>query len=197
VHRGLAVIDRESAKLTRLVEQLLNLSQLDSGQLDLHVQWSDVAKLVREQARGAQVRTPRATIRVEGPDALMANVDPTRLGQIVANLLDNAAKHTPIDRMIDIRLDDATDVLRIAVRDYGPGIPIERRAGLFQRNPPAEVHNQTAGLGLGLYLTRRLVELHGGTVGVDFPPEGGACFWVQLPAGEPAHGQETAQLSAS
>ncbi len=101
---------------------------------------------------------------------------------MVANLLDNAIKYSPDGGRIEVEVALPTpETLRLAVRDYGTGIPPDQREGLFDRFYQAHTASHTSGLGLGLYLSRQIVELHGGRIGAEFPPDGGTRFVVTLP----------------
>ncbi len=117
---------------------------------------------------------------------MQATVDPLRLEQVVANLLDNAIKYSPDGGQIDVELrEDQGGSATIAVRDRGLGIPIEDREHIFDRF--YQGHDRTsltgiAGMGLGLYISRQIIELHGGTIRAEFPPGGGTRFVVRVPA---------------
>ena len=184
LQRTLRVIDHQSDRLSRLVAQLLDLSSLDAGQLALKRRVTDVAALVRDAVASAQAATQRHRFVVRAPPSLEAFVDPARMEQVIDNLLDNAAKFSPEDTPIEVELSAADPrMLRLTVRDYGPGIPPERRGGLFSRFYQAQTGRPFAGLGLGLYLSRQLVRLHGGHLEAEFPPEGGMRLIITLPRG--------------
>jgi signal transduction histidine kinase len=118
-------------------------------------------------------------------------VDPLRLEQVVTNLLDNAVKYSPNGGAIKVTLalrrarDTAADWAELSVRDYGLGIPPEQRGQIFERFYQAHGNGHKSGLGLGLYISRQIVELHGGEICAEFPPDGGTRFVVRLPI-EPA-----------
>ena len=113
--------------------------------------------------------------------------DRARLTQALVNLLSNAAKYSPIGCPIDLSISQSKDILRLAVADRGPGVSPEDRVNLFRRfmRLDAQAGDEQYGIGLGLYLVKRIAEAHGGQVGVDDRPGGGAVFWMDLPlAGE-------------
>jgi signal transduction histidine kinase len=116
-----------------------------------------------------------------GPDTLPAVVDHDRITQVMTNLLDNAIKYSPDGGLIEVTLapDDAEAC--IVVRDYGIGIPEDRRDKLFERFYRAHQDGQFSGMGLGLFITRHVVELHGGSIAADSPAGGGARFTVRVP----------------
>jgi signal transduction histidine kinase len=111
-------------------------------------------------------------------------VDPLRLEQVVTNLLDNAIKYSPEGGEIEVELaaPDPTAV-RLCVRDRGMGIPPDKRARIFDRYYQAHGEGHLSGMGLGLYISRQIVELHGGRIAAEWPPEGGTHFVVTLPVG--------------
>jgi signal transduction histidine kinase len=107
-----------------------------------------------------------------------------RLEQVVANLLDNAIKHSPYGEPIAVTLSlPEAGTIELAVSDRGIGIPIEARDRIFERFFQARPDDATQGLGLGLYVSRQIVELHGGEIRADFPAGGGTRFVVTLPIG--------------
>jgi signal transduction histidine kinase len=113
---------------------------------------------------------------------LRAWIDPMRLEQVLANLLDNAIKHSPSGSPIIVTLSQPLPgTLELAVSDRGIGIPIEARERIFDRFFQAHPEDATQGLGLGLYVSRQIVELHGGEIRADFPADGGTRIVVTLP----------------
>jgi PAS domain S-box-containing protein len=182
VERALLTLDRESQKLSHLISQLLDVSRVDAGQLALQREPTDLARLVREAAASAQLTTDRHTLDVRAPEELVARVDPLRLEQVIGNLLSNAIKYSPRGGPIDIELlMPRPDSVVIAVRDRGIGIPIDQQARLFERFYQARSGDRVAGMGLGLYISRQIVTLHGGHIDIESPPEGGTRFIVTLP----------------
>ena len=106
-----------------------------------------------------------------------------RLEQVVANLIDNAVKYSPNGGPIEVTLHQPDPTrIELIVRDWGLGIPPERRENLFGRFYQAHGEGHFGGLGLGLYVSRQIVELHGGTIEADFPSTGGSRFVVKLPS---------------
>ncbi len=110
-----------------------------------------------------------------------AEMDPLRIEQVLTNLLDNASKFSPPGTAIEVRLVEDGDALECAVRDHGVGIPEEHRKGIFARYHQAHAQSHESGLGLGLYVSRQIVELHQGSIRVEFPADGGTRFVVRLP----------------
>lgn len=184
LQKGLDVVDRQAAKLAELVGRLLDLSRIQVGRLQLERWPTDLGALVLEAAAAARVRTrhQRIDVRVLSDARVVVWADPARLEQVVTNLLDNAAKYGPADGRIEISLSaPAGGTVRIAVIDQGPGVPPEHRERIFERFQRVGEAPYVAGLGLGLYVSREIVELHGGAIEVADAPDGGASFVVVLP----------------
>jgi signal transduction histidine kinase len=180
--RALRTIVAQSGKLNQLVCQLLDLSRLQRDQLVLEPQETDLVPIVREVVATAQAQTAKHTLVLVAPPALPAVVDPLRLEQVLTNLLSNALKFSPEGGSVELTLTTpAPDQVGFAVRDHGLGIPEAQRAGLFARFHQAHAHSHRSGLGLGLYISRQIVDLHGGHIEASFPRDGGTCLVVDLP----------------
>ena len=190
VARARAIIGRQSQHLSRIVDDLLDLSRAMSGKILLARQATDLSTLV-----ASCLETFRATGRTAGYRIAVdlapgwVDGDPTRLEQIVSNLLDNALKYTPSGGSIDIALARAGDDVVFNVRDSGVGIPSELLPQVFDVfvQGAISIDRSQGGLGIGLSLVRRLVELHGGSVSADSPGAGlGSSFTIRLPGVQPA-----------
>jgi excisionase family DNA binding protein len=184
---ALRVIAGQSRRLSRLLVQLLDTSRLDAGKLALERERTDLAELVRQVVDGARAGRDRHQIAVRTPGALEARVDPLRLEQVLVNLLDNAVKYSPDGGPVEVVLsgpepvEDGGAGAVLTVRDRGLGIPPEHRERLFERFYQAHAGGYHSGWGLGLALSRQIVELHGGTIRAEFPPDGGTLLVVRLP----------------
>lgn len=177
-------IAQQSARLARLVNRLLDDSLFTAGALSLDRDRVDLSALVERVARGAQEATARHTIVVTTPGPVTAIVDQLHLEHALANLLDNAIRFSPFGGPIEVTIAMiSSDRARIRVRDHGIGVPPENRSDLFTRFHRAHTRSYRSGLGLGLYIGRRIVELHGGQIEAEFPDDGGTCIVVTLPAG--------------
>jgi PAS domain S-box-containing protein len=189
VKRALEVIDQQSDKLANLVSQLLDVSRIEAGRLVLDRQVVDVSSLVENVVTAAQASTTKHTLTMRSPIWVRALVDPLRLEQVMTNLVGNAIKYSPRGGGIDIQIDVARpDTLRITVTDQGIGIAPEHRAYIFDRFYQAHGPGHFGGMGLGLYISRQIVELHHGRIEAEFPSEGGTRFVVTLPTGLNAGG---------
>ena len=191
IERALSLIDHQSDKLARLAMQLLDTSRIETGTLVLERRPADIAGMVREVvestravlAVNAPVLQVDYELTLEGPDSVPADVDQTRLEQVLVNLLDNAIKYSPNGGTIDVRTSVAAPPVsvQITVRDRGIGVPAAHRERIFERFYQVQKRDNPSGMGLGLYVSRQIVELHGGTLAVEFPIDGGSRFIVTLP----------------
>jgi PAS domain S-box-containing protein len=184
--RAAQTIQVQSDKLARLVSQLLDVSRLQSGKLAIERTPTDVSEFLREIVEDARTQLKEHTLVARLPRELWAAIDPLRIEQVVTNLIDNAIKYSPEGGQIDVTLecDRSSEALRIMVRDHGVGVPPEHRAHIFDRFYQAHAGGpltSMAGMGLGLYISRQIVELHDGTIEAEFPEDGGTRFVVTLP----------------
>ena len=184
--RAATTIQVQSDKLARLVAQLLDVSRIQSGKLAIERKPSDLSGLVREVVDAARTQLREHTIVARLPSELWVPIDPLRMEQVVTNLIDNAIKYSPDGGQIDVMLAcDADDqTVKLAVRDRGVGVPVEHRANIFDRFYQAHAGGaltSMAGMGLGLYISRQIIELHGGTIRAEFPDDGGTCIAITLP----------------
>jgi signal transduction histidine kinase len=179
---SLQSICSQATRLSRLLDRLLDVSRLEAAQLMLQRRVIDLTVLLEQVVSSTRARTDRHPIALEMPASLQAWIDPLRLEQVLANLLDNAIKHSPQGESIVVTLSQPLPgTLELAVSDRGIGIPIEARDRIFERFFQARPEDATQGLGLGLYVSRQVVELHGGEIRADFPADGGTRFVVTLP----------------
>jgi signal transduction histidine kinase len=173
----------QSRRLTRLVEELLDVTRLEQGRLVLHREPTDLAALTRRSVEATPAlrdQPERFPVCLDAPQPVPAEVDSLRLEQVLTNLLDNATKYSPEGGAIDVEVSAPTaETARIAVRDRGLGIPRDERERVFERfqrahaGAPGAAGPVAGGLGLGLYVAQQIVHLHGGTIGVESPEDGG------------------------
>ena len=183
LRRAVERVGRQSEKMGQLVTQLLDLSRIEAGQLALAPEPTDLVPLFEEAVAAVQATAPDHALRLRAPARLAAVVDPLRVEQVLVNLLGNAVKYSPAGP-VDVDLAaPAPDAVRVAVRDRGPGVPPALRGRLFQRYARGHGEEHRSGMGLGLYVSRRIVELHAGTIRHEAPPDGGSRFVVDLPRG--------------
>ena len=174
------VIDRQTARLARLVEDLLLVSRMEAGILEVTLGVHDSAKLLTDYAEEWSTEPSRVLLDL-GPDLPYLRTDPDRLAQVMRNLVDNALRYggdAPV-RVVAYR---AGIDLVVEVRDQGPGIAPTELPHVFERfHQSGSSSAHRAGMGLGLYITRELVRVLGGTIGVESSPGRGTVFQVRLP----------------
>jgi signal transduction histidine kinase len=191
VRRGMQTMIQQVDKLTRLVSQLLDVSRIESAKLGLECEATDFAGLVAGVVATLQATAPEHTLVLHTPGLLPARLDPVRIEQVVVNLVDNAIKYSPDGGPITITVGPfAAGWVRLAVRDHGLGIPPADREQLFNRFYQVHSQGHRGGMGLGLYISRQIVQLHQGQLRAEFPPGGGTCFVVDLPTGREAGERE-------
>jgi signal transduction histidine kinase len=177
----LRIIDDESDRLRELIDNLLDSSRLESGSLGMALEPAPLGPVVRDSVQRLEGAHPEVQIHVEMPDTLPPiRLDPTRIAQVLDNILNNASKYAP-GSPVTIRILEGKERVRIEVIDQGPGIPPEHIAHLFERFYRMPQSNNIRGTGLGLYISRRIVEAHGGEIGVDSEPGKGTIFFFELP----------------
>jgi excisionase family DNA binding protein len=179
---SLQAINNQADKLTRLLGHLLDVSRLEEGKLNLEPQPTDLAALLGQVVAVARSWSEHHPITLTAPTSLEANIDGLRFEQVLVNLLDNAVKYSPEGGTIEVSLTRQRSSIEVAVRDHGLGIAASRRAQIFERFYQAHAAGYRSGLGLGLYISRQIVEQHGGQIRAEFPRGGGTRFVVRLPA---------------
>jgi PAS domain S-box-containing protein len=190
--RTLQTMDRQLAHMVRLIDDLLDISRINSGKIRLELARSSLRGALQTALELARPSIDAAghALQVELPDPDIAlQGDETRLAQAFGNLLNNAAKYTPPGGEIRLRAWQVGSEARVEIRDNGIGIPpdmLEKVFSLFAQVAPAGAQ-ASAGLGIGLFLVRSLVQMHGGTVTATSPGAGqGSTFTVALPCLPPA-----------
>jgi signal transduction histidine kinase len=185
----LAMAERQLRQLTRLVDDLLEVGRITRGKIVLRIEPLRIADAVKAAVESANPVVERRGQRLEvslPSEPLAIDADPTRVAQVLENLLINASKYTPEGGCIRVEARTAGDAAEIRVIDDGIGIEADQIPFLFDlfSQIDATIDRAQGGLGIGLAMVRRLVELHGGTVSADSPGLGrGATFTVRLPRG--------------
>ena len=181
--RAMRRIEEESQRMGTLVEDLLTLARLDETREPSRAP-VDLAVLAADAVADARASAPERPITLTAPDApSLVSGDADQLRQVLANLLRNALVHTPASSPIEVSLERAREDALLSVRDHGPGLPAGACEELFERFWRAEHGRERgkAGAGLGLAITRAILDAHGGTITAQNAPGGGALFTVRLP----------------
>ncbi len=193
VAHHLDVAGRQTARLSRLIDNLLDVSRIRSGRLQLDPETLDLAELARE-ATGRFRETARAAgcdLSVEAGGQVIGYFDRLKLDQVLSNLLTNALKYGA-GRPVAVSVREAGDDAVIEVEDHGPGVAKADRERVFARFERASDGHKKESLGLGLYIVRSIAEAHGGTATVRGEPGRGATFVVTLPRTRVHHKTEAA-----
>ncbi|ORV65839.1 sensor histidine kinase [Mycobacterium gastri] len=181
-YRRASLLLSDARRAGRLVADMLDLSRIDTG-LSLDVHDTDLGAIVEAEVHRVAMLAPNLTINRTGLAELTIAADPTRVAQILSNLLDNARRYTPAGGSITVELSAGSGVAEVTVTDTGPGIPDDERYRIFERlvRLDAGRARDHGGAGLGLPIARALARAHGGDL-VCLPHDGGAQFRLTLPA---------------
>jgi signal transduction histidine kinase len=186
--------------MERLIGDLRALAQAEGGRLSLQQETLELIELGQAAVERARTLTVEHAIRLEAPETgILVSGDSDRLGQVLDNLLGNAIKYAPPGGDIVVRVEATGDQARLSVADQGPGIPADALPRLFERFYRGQHTAGDPGLGLGLYISRMLVEAHGGAIRAASRPGAGSIFTVTLPrlgrAASERHTQQNADKS--
>jgi CheY-like chemotaxis protein len=200
--RARSVIRRQTEHLTRLVDDLLDVTRIARGKMELRRERADLREVVRRTAEDLRplIENRGVAFRLDvAEEKIWADVDETRIAQVIGNLLQNAAKFTRRGDAVTLSLRAADGAAEISVRDTGMGIEPMLLKDLFQPFVQGDrtLARTEGGLGLGLAFVKGIAELHGGTVRVESAGNGeGAEFVIRLPLGEPAASQSRLHQAA-
>jgi signal transduction histidine kinase len=183
--------ERQANVQNRMVGDLLDISRLRADKLELRLVPYDLATIVNELVEDQRSTTPKRAIYLKMPEGETAPViaDPERIGQVLNNYLTNALKYSPVDRPVEVQMKKEGNMVRVLVRDEGPGLtPLEQEQvweRFYQVEGIMRQRGASVGLGLGLHICREIVEQHKGEVGVESSKGEGSSFWFTLPLAEP------------
>ena len=187
--RLLAIAHANSQRLVRLVNDILDIEKMESGQIIFNFGRVGVRSLVEQAIESSRGSAESCGVRIRLEDACVVGdvrADSDRLTQVVVNLLSNAIKFSPADHEVVVAIEKGTDVVRISVRDHGPGISVDFMPRVFERFAQADATNarRKGGTGLGLSIVKQIVDRLGGEVDFAAAPGGGTTFHVELPSWE-------------
>ena len=191
VEKARATMERQLLHLVRITDDLLDVARITQNKLEMRREWTDLRAVLQSAAEAARPAIDGQGHALElhlPPAPLYANVDPTRLAQVLSNLLNNAIKYTARGGRIRISGEAGEEHVSLTVEDTGVGIPAEMLPLVFDMFTQFPGHRDRShgGLGIGLTLAKRLVELHGGTIEArSTGPGQGSTFTVRLPSGAP------------
>ena len=176
----------EAQRLHRLVSNLLDITRLEAGSLELHTEWIPMEEVVGSALNRRELGSEAARVRTHLPEDLpMIAMDAVLMEQVLVNLIDNALKYSPPGSPVDIKAWAAGKSLTLSVADQGPGIAPGEEACIFEKLVRGEAGTTRPGAGLGLAICKGIVTAHGGQIQAVNHPQGGAQFLISLPLGTP------------
>ena len=199
--KNVASMERTILRMEVLIHDLLDTSLIELDRFNLHLEKCDIGELCQHIVHEyTAISNPAPQITLAIPrTAMYANIDASRVSQVLLNLLSNAQKYSASGEPISLSAHSINQTVVIAIRDHGVGIPVEHLARIFERFYRApEVNVQTGssvGLGLGLYISRKIIEHHGGNIDVQSMPGEGSTFTITLPLVVNAAMQSEAQTA--
>lgn len=174
-----------SLRLNRLIENLLNMSRLESGQLSVRLDWYDMNDLINKVAEDLKDELKPFSLAVSIPDEMpMVKIDFGLMEQVLYNLIFNSTQYAPVASVIQLSTRCENGELVIEIKDNGPGFPKELIGNVFKKFFRVD-ESKTGGLGLGLSIVKGFVEAHKGTVIVENRTEGGSAFTIRIPTENP------------
>jgi signal transduction histidine kinase len=183
----LAHAEQQINRLTRLVNDLTEVSRLHTETIEMRMEVCDLGTIVCERVEEQRVLTPTRTIHLQPNSScpLLVYADAERVGQVVTNYLTNALKYSPEEQPVEVRVERGDRDARVLVHDRGCGLTPLQQEQIWERFHRVEgikvQSGSSVGLGLGLYINRVIIEQHQGHVGVESVPGEGSTFWFTLP----------------
>jgi two-component system sensor histidine kinase KdpD len=181
----LETLHEEADRLNRLVQNLLEMTRLESGALQLHSEWHPVEEVIGAALGRFAKALARRPVTTRVPSELpLVPMDDVLIEQVLINLIDNVLKYTPADSAIEVTAEDAGGAVLIEVADRGPGLPPGEERRIFEKFHRAEAAPTVRGAGLGLAICRGIVRAHGGRIWAENRPGGGVSIRFTLPVKE-------------
>jgi signal transduction histidine kinase len=184
----LGIVDAQARRLSQLIDDFLDVRSIEEGRFERARALVDLGTLLRDEAMLYSLQSEKHELALDLPESslpVMGNAD--RLRQVIGNLLSNAIKYSPQGGTVEVRADMHGDAVRVEVRDEGIGIPANQQARIFTKFFRAEAASSgITGTGLGLSVSRDIVESHGGQIGFDSAEGEGTTFFVELPGADSA-----------
>ncbi|HEX7842733.1 MAG TPA: HAMP domain-containing sensor histidine kinase [Kofleriaceae bacterium] len=198
VRQLVARVDRQIDRLERMVYDFLDASRIESGNLELQIEDCDMRDLVRDTLDLFEPSARTHPLVVSAPDEpVRLRCDPMRMEQVLGNLVSNAIKYSPGGSPVRVTIARRPEAVLVSVADQGIGMSPDDVAQVFEPFHRAGASKQAIpGVGLGLFVARRIVEAHGGEIAVESTQGAGSTFTVHLPVGASPHGQVADQNSA-
>jgi two-component system sensor histidine kinase KdpD len=176
----LQTIHQEACRLQRLVNNLLDLTRLESGQVKVHKEWVPLDEVVGSAVNRMEEALADRSLELQVPE-LWVPLDPVLFEQVLVNLLDNALKYSPSTSPLSLSALNLGNQVEIRLSDRGPGLPPGEEERIFEKLYRGRSSGKTTGAGLGLAICRGILQAHGGSIRAENTAEGGACFQILLP----------------
>jgi two-component system, OmpR family, sensor histidine kinase KdpD len=193
-----AAIQNEARRMSTLVSNLLDMARIESGEVTLNPQWQPLEEVVGASLSAVRGILQGHVLSIDVPPQLpLVRFDAVLIERVLVNLLENAAKYTPIGSKITLAAEVVGDRLSVSVSDNGPGLPPGREEAVFQKFTRGERESATPGVGLGLAICRAIVEAHKGKIVATATRGGGATFSFTLPLGTPPAAMVEAETQAA
>lgn len=194
----LGIINTQADRLNRLIQDLLEAARLDSQALEIRPKNIDLSNLISRVVDAYRLKEPDKVLRWEPNGEMRASCDPDQIRYVLDHLLSNACKYSEEGGLVDVTCEQRGRQFSVSVRDEGCGIPFDHQEKIFEKYHRVEVGNTRThyGVGLGLFIARKIVEAHGGEITVQSAPEHGSTFMFTLPT-EEARTEETRPTAPS
>jgi signal transduction histidine kinase len=193
----LGIIDAQARRLSELIDDFLDVRRIEEGRFELADELLDMSKLLREEAQLYRAQSGNHRVEVDVPAApLKVRGDPDRLRQVIGNLLSNAIKYSPDGGTVGLSAESNGESVRVRVSDEGIGIPERQQSRIFTKFFRGDMAaSGISGTGLGLAVSRDIVESHGGRIGFTSAEGEGTTFWLELPGGGDGAGSPYEEIS--
>lgn len=178
------VIERQASRMQELIDMLLDLSRIETGRLALQIETVDLAAVVERAVDLTRITVDTHAIEVERPPTpALVQGDARRLEQVFVNLLANAVRFSPEKTSVRVAVIPDDDMVSVTVADQGAGIPADALPHIFERFYRSSGVSESTGMGIGLYISKNIVEEHGGEIAVQSSVTAGSIFTVTIPRG--------------
>jgi len=169
-------------RLNQLLTELLDVSRIQSGNIELHKELFDFDKMITEAVEGMQTATPKYRIKADGRAGVAYFGDESHLTQVLTNLISNAIKYSPDADEVEVHVSRVSDFIKVSVKDFGMGIKEDERKKIFERfYRVGAIQKNFPGMGIGLYICDQIVKNHGGSFWVESELGKGSVFSFTLP----------------